>query len=68
MSYRINVEGQNMTEAQKKDKKEFEMAISALITKEIYKLENYELGDIGVPIIIQLLIHYFRTKPEGLDE
>ncbi len=44
------------------------MAISALITKEIYKLENYELGDIGIPIIIQLLIHYFRTKPQGLDE
>lgn len=43
------------------------MALSALITKEIYKLENYETGDIGVPIIIQLLIYYFRTQPQGLD-
>ena len=38
MSYRINLEGQNMTEEQRRDKKEFENAISALITKEIYKL------------------------------
>lgn len=44
------------------------MSINALITKEVYKLENYEVGDIGIPIIIQLLIHYFRSKPEGLDE
>ena len=31
-------------------------------------MENYEVGDIGIPVIIQLLIHYFRSKPEGLDE
>jgi hypothetical protein len=44
------------------------LAINALITKEVYKLEHFEVGDLGIPIIIQLLIYYFRAKPEGLDE
>jgi len=26
------------------------------------------LGEFGIPTIIQLLIHYFRTKPDGLRE
>ena len=31
-------------------------------------MENYELNDLGIPIILQVLIYYFRNKPSGLKE
>ncbi len=68
VNYRINLQGQNMTEEELKERHDFELSIKALITKEIYKLENYELGELGIPVIIQLLICYFKEKPAGLSE
>lgn len=52
MTYRINFEGQNLTEEERKEKHDFENTIRALFTKEIYKLENYEIGQLGVPVIL----------------
>jgi hypothetical protein len=40
--------------------------VKALITKEIYKLENYELGELGIPMVLQLLVGYFKEKPQSL--
>lgn len=34
--------------------------------EEVYKLENYELGELGIPVILQLLVGYFATKPQEL--
>lgn len=38
LTYRINVEGQNLSEEQLKEKHEFESSVRALITKEVYRL------------------------------
>lgn len=66
LNYRINYEGQNLSEEELKQKHDFELSIKALITKEIYRLENYELGEMGIPRVLQLLIGYFKEKPHML--
>lgn len=66
LTYRINVEGQNLDEEQLKEKRDFENSVRALITKEVYKLENYELGEMGIPMVLQLLVGYFKEKPQAL--
>jgi hypothetical protein len=34
----------------------------------VYTIENYELGELGIPIILEILIFYFKGRPEGLSE
>ena len=34
--------------------------------KETHYIENYEMGKHGIPIVLEILIYYFKTKPKGL--
>lgn len=67
-TYRINVQGQNMSEEERKEQKEFEETIQNLIKKDGFRLEDYEVGELGIPTILQVLVGYFRSRPESLNE
>ena len=48
----MNVLGQNLTESQVIKNKEYEKEINALVDAEVYTLENYELGELGIPLML----------------
>ena len=49
------------------EKKEFELVVKSFFEKEVYTLDNFEEGELGIPKILELLVAYFKQKPEGLN-
>ena len=44
-------------------KQEFEKDIKALISKVSLNIDAYEIGDMGIPVILQILVYYFKNRP-----
>jgi hypothetical protein len=38
-----------------------------LIKKDGFRLEDYEVGELGIPIILQVLVGYFHSRPDSLN-
>jgi hypothetical protein len=70
VNYRINLEGQKKNMSQIEIDKKFEESIKSFLLvkpgKETHYIENYEMGKHGIPIVLEILIYYFKTKPKGL--
>ena len=40
--------------------------MKSFLAKEVYTLTSFEEGETGIPKILEVLINYFKTNPEGL--
>ena len=41
-----------MSQKEKEEKREFELSVKSFLAKEVYTLDNFEEGELGIPKII----------------